>query len=177
MNLAFDLEVEGKFPISRSWSMPSPDTLSIEPIANMFFKYSQGITVDPFARNCELCHITNDLNPATSAMYHEKADMFLSKIEVMNFVIFDPPYSLTQVKKCYESIGVDFLHEDTQNCIRWSTERDIIACKQSSGDRVLSLGWSSTCMTKSRGYKVLEIVICTHGSGHNDTICVVEEKL
>lgn len=30
---------------------------------------------------------------------------------------------------------------------------------------------------KKRGYEILEIVICSHGPAHNDTLCTVERKL
>lgn len=164
--------------ISRAWSMPNHNTLSIKPIKELFDFYKFGITVDPFARDCQLCLITNDLNPNTKAQFHMKADDFLNSLNgEINFVVFDPPYSLRQVKECYEGIGVGFTHKDTQNAVRWTVERDIIFKKQKAGDRVLSLGWTTTCMGMKRGYKILEILIVSHGSAHNDTLCTVEEKI
>lgn len=128
--------------------MPSCDTLSIKPFKNIFHKYAFGKTVDPFARDCELCEFTNDLSKETKAKAHLKADEFLRQLEGMNFVVFDPPYSLRQVKEIYQSVGVGFTHKDSQNSIRWTIERDIIAAKQKAGDIVASFGWTTTCMGK-----------------------------
>ena len=163
--------------LSRAWAMPNHNTLSIKPIKELFLRHKQGVTVDPFARDCELCDVTNDLNTNTKAKFHMKADDFLSGLLEMQFVVFDPPYSLRQVKECYEGVGVGFTFKDTHNAIRWTVERDIIASKQNPWDKVLSLGWSSTCMGKKRGYEIIEILLVSHGAAHSDTICVVERKL
>ena len=32
-------------------------------------------------------------------------------------------------------------------------------------------------MGNKRGYEIIEILLVSHGSAHNDTICVVERKL
>jgi hypothetical protein len=163
--------------ISRQWAMPSSDTLSIKPIRTFFEKYVFGVSVDPFARNCDLCDVTNDLNPQTSAQFHLKADDFLKAQDVMNFVLFDPPYTIRKVKELYQSVGLEFMKYESQNSIRWTTERNIIAAKQNAGDTVMSLGYSSVCMGKKRGYEILEIGIIAHGPAHSDTLVTIERKL
>jgi 16S rRNA G966 N2-methylase RsmD len=162
--------------ITRSWAMPSADTLTVKPIKAYFEKYKFGVTVDPFARNCELCEITNDLNPDTKAIYHLKACDFLREIPQMNFVLFDPPYTIRKVKELYQSIGLEFMKYESQNSIRWTTERGIIASKQNAGDMVMSLGYSSVCMGKKRGYEILEVGLIAHGPAHSDTIITIERK-
>jgi len=163
--------------ITREWSMPNGDTLTVKPIREIYSRHAFGVTVDPFARNCKLCQITNDFNPDTDAQFHLKADEFLRQVETMNFVIFDPPYSLRQIKELYNSVDVGFTQKDSQNCVRWTIERDIIASKQTAGDMVLSLGYSTTCMGKKRGYEIIEILIVSHGAAHSDTLVTVERKL
>jgi len=173
-------EVSGmnELKLGRAWCMPSHNTLSIKPILSIFNKYRFGVSVDPFARDCQLCDVTNDLNPETKAKFHLKSDDFLRSFDgEMNFVVFDPPYSLRQVKECYEGVGIGFSHQDSQNAIRWTIERDIIAEKQKSGDMVMSLGWTTTCMGKKRGYEIVEILIVSHGPAHNDTLCTIEVKV
>lgn len=166
--------------ITRAWCMPNHNTLSMKPVYEFFMRH-KGVfnteTFDPFARDCELCNYTNDLNPNTKAKDHMKADEWIKKFERMKFVVFDPPYSLRQVKECYEGVGVGFTHKDTQNAIRWTIERDLISERQQSGDKVMSLGWSSTCMGKKRGYEIEEILLVSHGAAHNDTIVTLEVKL
>lgn len=163
--------------LSRRWAMPSPNTLTIKPILELFNKYSFGVTVDPFARDCQLCQITNDLNPETKAQHHLKADEFLSKLNAANFVLFDPPYTIRKVKELYQSVGLEFMKYESQNSIRWTTERNIIADKQNAGDIVMSLGYSSVCQGKKRGYEILEVRLIAHGPARNDTVCTIERKL
>ena len=158
--------------------MPNADTLSIKPIKELFYKYSTGLTtVDPFSRNCELCDFTNDLNPETKAQTHVYAEEFLKTFVDFQFVVFDPPYSLRQVKEIYDGVGTGFTHKDSQNAIRWTIERDIIASKQKKGGLVMSLGWSTTAMGKKREYEIVEILIVSHGAAHNNTLVTIEEKL
>lgn len=40
---------------------------------------------------------------------------------------------------------------------------------------VLSFGWNTNGMGK--GWEIEEILLCAHGSDHNDTICMAERKL
>lgn len=162
--------------IKRIWAMPNHDTLKIKPIRELFNDHAFGVTVDPFSRDCELCEFTNDLNKNTKAKSHKYAADFLLELNQMNFVVYDPPYSLRQVKECYDSFGAGFTHKDSQNAVRWTVERDIIASKQKLGDKVMSLGWSTTCMGKKRGYEIIEILIVSHGAAHNDTLCTIEIK-
>ena len=161
--------------------MPNSNTLKLKCFYTTFNKYNQGLSIDPFARNCKLAKITNDLNRNTSAKYHMYANEFLLKIKdrklIPDVVIFDPPFSLRQVKECYDNYGSGFTQKDSTNAIRWTIERDIISNIQISGGIVHSFGWTTTCMSKKRGYEILEIVLCSHGPAHNDTIMTVERKI
>jgi len=163
--------------INRQWHIAKRDTLQIKPIERFVKKWIKHPAYDPFARNCTLCDVTNDLNPETSAQYHEFAEDFLRRFKHMPFVLFDPPYSLSQAKECYQSYGVPFLKHESCNVGRWTPERNLIAERQNAGDIVISLGWSTVCMGKKRGYEIKEILLVPHGPAKNDTICVVESKL
>ena len=44
------------------------------------------------------------------------------------------------------------------------------------GGVVLSFGWSSNGMGKTRGYEMFGILLVAHGGAHNDTIYLVERK-
>ena len=169
--------------IERKWAMPSHNTFLVKPIGDWVRKKLENHfkKCDPFARNCVLGYpFTNDINPGTKAVYHMKALEFLYHLTTLegfpDMVIFDPPYTLRQVKECYEGFGFEFTHQDSQNAIRWSLERDLIAKHQKQNDGVLSFGYTSTCMGKKRGYEIQEILLVSHGPAHNDTICVYERK-
>ncbi|HUT43909.1 MAG TPA: hypothetical protein VMW95_06190, partial [Desulfobacterales bacterium] len=85
--------------INRTFSMANKETFKCSPIKPFVEQYlnQSKISIDPFARNCQQCTYTNDLNPKTNAQYHMKAEQFLQMLvdqEVKaDLVVFDPPYS------------------------------------------------------------------------------------
>lgn len=168
--------------ISRLWAMPNHNTFDIDVIGNFvkrFLADSKVRSIDPFARNKRWATYTNDLNPNTLAEYHldclEFLTMLLNDGIKADLVIFDPPYSPTQIKEMYESIGLDRLYRSGEEC--WVRERNIIERLLNPGGYVLSFGWNSIGMGKSRGFVIQEIMLVAHGAGHNDTICMAEQKL
>lgn len=170
--------------IQRLWAMPDASTFSIKVIREFVFRYLQPgeVVVDPFARNCGFGYpYTNDLNPETEAQYHMDSVEFLKKIEGdgirADLVLFDPPYSNRQVQEVYQSVGRSPTQRDSQNWMRWTDEREIIARILKPGGVVLSFGWNSNGMGEKRGFELEEILLVAHGSGHNDTICTAERKL
>ena len=168
--------------MSRVWAMPNHNTFEIKPIREFVLKYlSQSkFSIDPFARDSKLATITNDLNPDTDTGYHLLAKDFLSVMKERqikpDLVIMDPPYSIGQIKQCYESFGADFGQHEAQFTPSWVEERDIIKEILTNGGVVLSFGWNSNCMGKTRGFEIVEIMLVAHGGPHNDTICVAERK-
>lgn len=174
--------------ISRAWAMPNHNTFDIPPIRNFVKKYldKSTISLDPFARNCNLATITNDLNPNTQAMFHKTAREFLeyiftlpyeAEIDNIDLVLFDPPYSIGQIKQCYDDFGLPFGQKEAQYMPSWKEERDLIKEILNDNGVVLSFGWNSNCMGKARGFDIVEILLVAHGGPHNDTICVAERKL
>lgn len=168
--------------MSRVWCMPNGDTLQIPEVRAFVNRWFQpnGISVDPFARNCNLCSITNDLNPETSAKYHMDVKDFLLTLNAQkvaaDFVIWDPPYSLEQCKRSYENVGRKVTMRDTQIWGRWSEEKNLLNNTLKVGGIILSFGWNSIGMGINRFYEQLEILLVCHGGAHNDTICVAERK-
>jgi hypothetical protein len=160
--------------------MPSPDTFSIPPIADLLSRWipAGAVVVDPFARNSKLGTITNDLNPDTSAQYHMKADDFLLMLsergEFADVVLFDPPYSPRQITECYQSAGLKATMEDTQSAKLKKTLRSLIGEILKPGGIVLSFGWNSC--TFGDDFSIEEILLVPHGGDHNDTICVASRK-
>jgi len=45
------------------------------------------------------------------------------------------------------------------------------------GGSTISFGWNSNGFPKTWGYEIIEILIVAHGLHHNDTICVVQNKV
>lgn len=166
--------------INRKWAMPNSNTFSIPPIKDLVTRYiSQGgeIIIDPFANNCKFGTITNDLNPKFDTTYNLDALDFLKLIDSnsADVVLYDPPYSLRQVKECYEGVGVTVTQEHTKASWR-AKHLDEIARILKPGGFCLSFGWNTNGVGKKRGFEIVEILVVAHGGSKNDTLCTVEVK-
>jgi hypothetical protein len=168
---------------SREWVMPNSSTLTMAPAKRLVVSYYErrSISIDPFAQNCRFATHTNDINPNTGAQYHLDALDFLNLLKnrgiLADIIIFDPPYSLRQVKECYEGVGRQFTVADSQKAVRWNEEKNIINQLLKIGGVVISFGWNSVGMGIERFYEPIEIMLLCHGGAHNDTIIKVERKI
>ena len=137
-----------------------------------------GIIVDPFANGSKYGTITNDLNPKFDTTYHLDALDFLKlqKSESADIVLYDPPYSLRQVKECYEGVGITVTAEHTKASWR-AKHLDEISRILKPGGLCLSFGWNTNGVGKKRGFEIIEILVVAHGGSKNDTLCTVERKV
>lgn len=166
--------------ISREWAMPNKETFQCKPIGDFVNRYlsMSNISIDPFARNCEWATYTNDLDPTTKSDFHMDALEFLEMLKKQkvkaDLAIIDPPYSLRQMKECYSSFGRKIKQRESTNF--YGDLRKAIDLVVVPGGLVLSFGWNSIGMGKTRGYEIQEILLVCHGRAHNDTICVADLK-
>jgi hypothetical protein len=165
--------------ISRVWAMPSRHTFKIKPISQLISRHlsNDGIGwVDPFAGENSPAELTNDMNPLKPATHHLHAkDFCAGLIGEFDGVLFDPPYSLRQVKECYDSIGVKMFQDDSQRFPQ--NVKEAISEKIKIGGTAITFGWNSQGFGKNLGFEIVEILIVPHGRSHNDTIVVVEKKV
>lgn len=168
--------------ITRAWHMPSKDTFTIKPIREFIEPHlsRSEIWIDPFVRNSifkDRMASDNDINPEFKADHHMPAIEYLKGFgeSTVDGVLFDPPYSPTQIKRAYEGIGVIPQKRDTQACF-WGDAKDEIARLLRPGGKLISFGWNSNGAGKGRGFRIEEILIVAHGAAINDTICVLEIK-
>lgn len=132
--------------------------------------------IDPFAGENSPAEITNDLNPTKPTKYHLHAKEFVTQLtEQYKGVLFDPPYSLRQVKECYDSLGVKLFQDDSQRFPQ--NVKELIAPKIEPGGYAITFGWNSQGFGKNLGFEIIEILLVPHGRSHNDTIVTVEEKV
>ena len=167
--------------ITREWAMPNSKTFSIKPIKELVERYIDipgAIIVDPFANDCRYGTITNDLNPKFNTDYHMDALDFLKQIpdNHTDVVLYDPPYSLRQVKECYEGVGVTVTAEHTKASWRAKHLDEIQRILKPNGI-ALCFGWNSNGVGKKRGFEMIELLLVAHGGSKNDTICTVERKI
>jgi hypothetical protein len=167
--------------IKRAWAMPNKWTFKIPPIAELLQRYigDGKAWIDPFAGMYSPAEFTNDLNPEMPTKYHLEAVNFCEQLDGTKYegILFDPPYSLEQLKRSYEDIGRKFTMRDGQIANRWTELKDILSRKLRIGGYVISFGWNSGGFGIARGFQLEEILLVAHGSGHNDTICTVERKI
>jgi len=166
--------------LRREWSMPNSWTFEIDPIRELVEREvarSDGLWLDPFAGTSDIADVTNDFNPALETDYTMKADEFLSQFddgEVDGGVILDPPYSPRQVKEMYDEVGVEVTMDDVQSTF-YSRKREATERICTDGATVLTFGWNSVGVGKTRGFNKREVLLVCHGGAHNDTICTVED--
>lgn len=167
--------------MSRKWAMPASDTFDCPPIGEFVKSYlrKSKVSIDPFARNKEWATYTNDLNPNTAAQYHKRALVFLRYMRMRNIkadlIIFDPPYSLRQVKEVYDQFG-KFTFEDSKEAGKWTKEKKLCYDLLLPGGVFLYFGWNTNGLGLKNGARIEEILLVAHGGSHNDTICVAEIK-
>ena len=166
--------------IERVWSMPSKNTFSIKPIAEMLSEEvdSSKLWIDPFANTNKVATITNDLNCEYDTTYHLDALDFLKMFEddSVDGVLYDPPFSPRQVSECYKGFGIDVTSETTRSSF-WSRHKKEISRIVKSGGKVISCGWNSGEIGKTNGFEISRILLVAHGGWHNDTIVTVETKI
>lgn len=177
-----NLGLKSRIPITRIWAMPSKWTFTIKPIRNLIYKYVKEPSnwVDPFAGENSPAGITNDLNPGRHTKYHLDALEFLQQQTFAEGVLYDPPYSFTQAKECYDSYGKElFVDHDKKPTMMdyWSSCKNEITRIVKPCGIVISFGWNTNGMGIRRGFEIVEILIVPHGGDKNDTIVTVERKL
>jgi hypothetical protein len=150
----------------------------------MYNTNGQAKLCDPFAResfttklpNC----VTNDLNPEFKCDYNLEFNEFAETVcqqpwDTFDLVFFDPPYSLTQLKKQYDGIGKDLELWQTKNM--WKKGKDLLAHTMPAGSYVVSLGWNANGFGSKRGFKKTEIHLFEQQAREEQhTLFVVVEK-
>lgn len=159
--------------------MPNSNTFSIGCIRRVISQYHRDdlFSIDPFANTCRIAKVTNDLNPEMKADYSMDALDFMKMFEdsSVDFVFYDPPYSLRQVSECYKNVGIPVTMETTQASWR-SKHIDEIERILKPGGYVMCFGWNTNGVGVKRGFELREIMLVAHGGSHNDTIVTVEQK-
>lgn len=160
--------------------MPNKWTFLVPPIADLLDRYKEGrVWADPFSGQSIWADHRNDLNPEnTNAHSHRTALEFLQGIETgaVGGVVFDPPYSIHQVKVAYDDMGIEDWHKDNATG-GFYKERDEVSRILLSGGLAISFGWNTVGMGKTRGFQAIEHLIVSHGGNRNDTLVTVEVKL
>ena len=159
--------------------MPNKWTFKVPPLLDIVLRYKDdGETwIDPFAGMYSPAELTNDLNPKSPAQFHLEAVDFVQQMrrETVHGAIFDPPYSLTQVARSYESLGLKFKSKQDPTG-GFTKVRSRLGNLLPVGGICISFGWNTVGLGKTRGFELFEVLVCCHGGKRNDTLVVVERK-
>jgi len=168
---------------NRVWAMPNKWTFEIKPIRHLIYKYGGEFKgwIDPFSGMHSPAEFTNDLNPEMPTKYHLEASEFIDLFEENNIngCLFDPPYSMEQISRSYNKIGL----KDWQNKNKagksgsFAYAKQLLSLKIKRDGYCISFGWNSSGIGKKRGFEIVEILLVAHGGGHNDTIITVEKNI
>jgi len=131
------------------------------------------VVVDPFCGKSQYGTLRNDIASGGKEAQEFCADLAIQGV-VADAVIFDPPYSPRQIAECYREAGLKVGHRDTQNAALNSTVTGMLKHILKPGGVGLSFGWNSGGLGKPM--ETVEIMLISHGSAHNDTICVAQRK-
>lgn len=166
--------------INRVWAMPNKYTFKIKPIKELLEReVTEGLWIDPFANENSPAGVRNDLNPdIKNVQFNLDAIDFLNMFasESVDGVLFDPPYSFYELRRCYKNVGRDNYKWGELNNY-WARCKDKIGKIVGIGGKTISFGWNSVGMGKKRGFEITEILLVCHGSVRNDTIITVERKM
>jgi len=166
--------------LSRSWAMPNKNTFSIKPIYHLIdtYLFDNILSIDLFANNNKLAKITNDIDTQYDTDYHLDALDFVKLFNnnSIDMVLFDPPFSPTQISRSYKKCKRSVNYQTTQNSF-WSKLKIEISRVVIKGGIVITCSWNSGGIGKKYGFDIQEVLMVNHGSWHNDTIIVVDKKI
>lgn len=160
--------------------MPNKNTFEIKPIKELISRYDSEsvVSADPFSNRNRIAKYCNDLDPQYETEYCMDALEFLKQFndDYFDLILFDPPYSPRQVSECYKSLDMTVNMQTTQSSFWGNLKKEIERVIKPNGV-VITCGWNSGGIGKTKGFEIEEILMVPHGGWHNDTIITVERKV
>jgi hypothetical protein len=133
--------------------------------------HCMGLVLNLFAGKVKLNvnEVRVDIDPDMPAEYHMDALDFVNTHwgKVYDTVILDPPYNVRKAREKYQGRWIGKLRQ----------LKDALPAIIRPQGRVISLGYDTVGMSRSRGFEKIAICVICHNGDHNDTLCVVEEKI
>ena len=130
--------------------------------------HSRGKVLNLFAGRTKLNvdEFRVDLDPNALADHHGDAFEFIMSTHLkFDTIILDPPWSLRKSREKYEGRIVGSFTK-IKNCLN----RVLVV-----GGRVITIGYSSTGMSRSRGFEKKALCVICHNGDHDDAFGVVED--
>lgn len=135
--------------------------------------YCSGKVLNLFAGKVRLCvdevrvDVSSEFNPDYCMDAEAFVDMAIRDGKFFNTIVLDAPFSL---RKAREKYGGAYIGSFTK-------VKNKLPLILEEGGIVISLGYDTVGMSRSRGFEKIAICVVCHGGDHNDTLCVVERKI
>ena len=173
--------------MTKKGAMPNSKTFKIKPIKEIIKREvnKNDLVLDPFANESSIkneiqCkkYISNDLDKSFNTDYHLEAQDFMKLFDdnSVDVILFDPPYSGRQVAECYKKLNKTVTVNDTNSGYFTKFKKEISRILKPNGI-CISFMWNTNGIGKKNGFEQIEILVVSHGSMHNDTLCTVERKI
>jgi hypothetical protein len=119
----------------------------------------------------EVDELRVDIDPDTPADYHMDAYEFVMREQergtIYDTVLLDPPYNLRKSREKYDGRWIG----------AFTKIKNVLPSILAPEGRVITLGYDTVGMSKSRGFEKIAVCVVCHGGDHNDTLVVVERKV
>lgn len=145
-------------------------TFSVKPIREWVESKARGKVLNLFAGKTllSLDEVRVDADESMRADFNLDAlDFVKSCKDKFDTIILDPPYSYRKSMEMYNG----------NKASKFNQVKDIIPKLLEKDGRVITFGYQSVSMGKSRGFVQEEVLLMSHGGAIHDTIAVVEKKL
>ena len=142
-------------------------TFSIKPIRKWVEENSKGKVLNLFAGktylNLDEVRVDSD-NTMEADYYMDAYDFVKERRNKFDTIILDPPYAYRKSMEMYHG----------NKASRFNKVKDLIPKILNKGGIVITFGYHSVSMGKSRGFKQVKILLMSHGGAIHDTIAIIE---
>ena len=146
-------------------------TFKVPKIRRWVEEFAEGRVLNLFAGliKLDLDEVRNDIRESMEADYHLDALEFVKqyKGEEFNTILLDPPYSYRKSMEMY----------DGKVMSSFNAVKNELPMILSNNGMVMTFGYHSTVMGKSRGFEIEHICLMSHGGAIHDTIASIERRI
>lgn len=167
-----DLQILSKRAISQS------DPFFIQPIRDLvLLELNSGFWIAPYATGRYLGVLTNSLQETFDIDEHKVPLAFLKSFpsSSVDGVLYAPPRSFKALREYYSGLSLE--DAPSLNNSYWGNEKKEIARILKLGGKVITCSGNSGGIGEKNGFEKRKVLLVSHGSWIDDTICVVEEKV